>query len=248
MAITNCLNFGNPEKPEIYWQFVQATDGMAEACKAFSTPVTGGNVSFYNEYDGKAIYPTPAIGMLGVLDNAEDLVTSEFKSEGDVVILTGETLDELGSSEAHFILTGRDEGEVPVLDFEKEKKLHGFMIEAARNRLLASAHDCSIGGLAVAAAESAIGGDLGVALDWTGDISQAAALFAESQSRVVISLAPDKWETAEALLKKHGLSYTVLGKTGGNSFSVRYNGSLLIECSLDELSRLWNNAREEIMK
>ena len=248
LAITNCLNFGNPEKPEIYWQFVKATDGMAEACKALSTPITGGNVSFYNEFDGNAIYPTPAIGMVGVLENVEDRITSEFKSEGDVVVLAGKTLDELGASEAHFLLTGKDEGEVPVLDFQKEKSLHEFLIEAARNRLLASAHDCSDGGLAVALAESAIGGNSGVALDWTGDVSEAAALFAESQSRAVISVAPDKLEATESLLKKHKICYAVLGKTGGKSFSMRYNGSLLIECPLDELSRIWNYAIEESMK
>jgi phosphoribosylformylglycinamidine synthase len=248
LAITNGLNFGNPEKPEVYWQFVQATDGMAEACKALSTPITGGNVSFYNEYDGKAIYPALAIGMLGLIDNVENRVTSEFKSEGDVVILAGETLEELGASEAHSLLTGRDEGEVPVLDFEKEKNLHEFLFDAASNRLLASAHDCSDGGLAVAAAESAIGGKLGVTLDWAGDVHEAAALFAESQSRAVISVAPDKLQAAETLLKKHGLRYTVLGKTGGSSFIARYNGSLLIECPVDELSRLWNDSIGELMK
>ncbi|MDR2178824.1 MAG: phosphoribosylformylglycinamidine synthase subunit PurL [Synergistaceae bacterium] len=261
LAITNCLNFGNPEKPEIYWQFVQATDGMAAACSALSTPVTGGNVSFYNEYDGRAIYPTPTIGMIGVLENVEDRVTSDFKAEGDWVVLLGETLEELGASEAHFLLTGRDEGEVPFLDFEKEKKLHAFLVEAARNRFLASAHDCSDGGLAVALAECAIAnampspfkgtslkGTLGVTLDWRGSVSPAAALFGESQSRAVISVSPGKWEAAKALLKKHNLPATLLGKTGGDAFSLRYNGALLVDCPLSHLARLWNDAIPEIME
>ncbi|MDR2174548.1 MAG: phosphoribosylformylglycinamidine synthase subunit PurL [Synergistaceae bacterium] len=255
LAITNCLNFGNPEKPEVYWQFVQATDGMAEACGAFSTPVTGGNVSFYNEYDGRAIYPTPTIGMVGVLDDAEDRVTSAFKAEGDLVVLVGETLEELGASEAHFLLTGRDEGEVPVLDFEREKRLHSFLAEAAKRRLLASAHDCSEGGLSVALAESAIQGNLGAALDWTDGVSPAAALFGESQSRAVVSVSPDKWEETKALLEKHGLPCTPLGRTEGikknfgeKKFSVRLGGELLIECALDELARLWNGAIEEALK
>jgi phosphoribosylformylglycinamidine synthase len=257
LAITNCLNFGNPEKPEIYWQFIQATDGMAAACRAFSTPVTGGNVSFYNEYDGRAIYPTPTIGMVGVLENVEDRVTSDFKAEGDLVALVGETLEELGASEAHFLLTGRDEGEVPLLDFEKEKNLHAFLTEAAKNRLLASAHDCSEGGLAVALAECAITdsdttrssfkGNLGVTLAWEGRASPAAALFGESQSRAVISVSPDKWAAAEALLKKHNLPCTLLGKTGGEAFSLRYNEALLVDCSLADLARLWSDGIPEIM-
>ncbi|MDR1977700.1 MAG: phosphoribosylformylglycinamidine synthase subunit PurL [Synergistaceae bacterium] len=258
LAITNCLNFGNPEKPEIYWQFVQATDGMAEACKAFSTPVTGGNVSFYNEYDGRAIYPAPTIGMVGVLENVEDRVTSDFKAEGDLVVLVGETLEELGASEAHFLLTGKDEGEVPVLDFEKEKRLHAFLVEAAETRLLASAHDCSDGGLAVAVAEcaitgsdatrSAFKGDLGAALDWAGDVSPAAMLFGESQSRAVISVSPDKWQATEALLKKLSLAYTPLGKVGGAAFSLRYNGAVLVDCPLEDLAGLWSDSVSEIMR
>jgi phosphoribosylformylglycinamidine synthase len=248
LAITNCLNFGNPEKPEIYWQFVQATDGMAAACEAFSTPVTGGNVSFYNEYDGRAIHPTPTIGMVGLLGDVEDRLTSTFKSEGDLVVLAGETLEELGASEAHFLLTGRDEGEVPVLDFGKEKALHAFLVEAAQKRLLASAHDCAEGGLAVAAAESAIQGNVGADLKWAGSVSPAAAFFGESQSRAVVSLSPEKWDEAEKLLKKHSLAYTRLGKTGGRSFSLLYNDDAVIDCSLEELSNLWNSGIEEALK
>jgi phosphoribosylformylglycinamidine synthase len=247
LAITNCLNFGNPEKPEIYWQFVQATDGMAAACEAFSTPVTGGNVSFYNEYDGRAIYPTPTIGMAGVLDDVEDRLTSAFKADGDLVLLLGETLEELGASEAHFLLTGRDEGEVPVLDFEREKRLHAFLFEAAKKRLLASAHDCSEGGLAVALAESAIQGNIGAELKWDGSVSPAAAFFGESQSRAVVSLSPEKWDEAEKLLKKHGLAHTRLGETGGRSFSLFYRGES-VKGSLDELSGLWSSGIEEALK
>jgi phosphoribosylformylglycinamidine synthase len=261
LAITNCLNFGNPEKPEIYWQFVQATDGMAEACQAFSTPVTGGNVSFYNEYDGQAIYPTPTIGMVGLLENVENRISCGFKSEGDLVVLVGETLEELGASEAYFLLTGKDEGEVPVLDFDKERNLHAFLIEAAGKRLLASAHDCSEGGLAVALAESAIQGEpkpLGVVLDWQGKTSPAAAFFGESQSRAVVSVTPGNWDAVETLLKKHALSHTRLGTVGGSSFKIRYNAVhdnevndnavAAIDCDLAELVRLWNDSLQEVVK
>ena len=187
--------------------------------------------------------------MVGVLDDVEDRVTSAFKTEGDIVALVGETLEELGASEAHFLLTGRDEGEVPVLDFEREKRLHSFLFEAAKKRLPASAHDCAEGGLSAALAESAIQGNLGVTLDWTdGGLSDAAALFGESQSRAVVSVPPDKWEETRALLEKHGLPYTRLGQTGGRKFSVRRNGTLSIECDLDELARLWDGGIEEVMK
>jgi phosphoribosylformylglycinamidine synthase len=248
LAITNCLNFGNPEKPEIYWQFVNATDGMADACRAFSTPVTGGNVSFYNEYDGRAIHPAPTIGMVGLLENVEDRVTSEFKAEGDLIALVGETREELGASEAHFLLTGRDEGEVPALDFEREKSLHTFLVDAAQKRLLASAHDCSEGGLAVTLAESAIQGNLGVSLDWRGDVSAAAALFGETQSRAVVSVRPGKWKEMEALLKKHSLPFTMLGTVSDKIFSLRYCGDVLVECPPDEIRSLWEESLACMMK
>jgi phosphoribosylformylglycinamidine synthase len=168
------------------------------------------------------------------------------------------------------LLTGRDEGEVPILDFEREKNLHAFLVEAAKDRLLASAHDCSDGGLAVALAECAITNsdatrfpfrenlngnfngslkkNLGVTLDWTGNASPAAELFGESQSRVVISVSPGKWETTEALLKKHKLPHTLLGKTGGDVFSLRYNGTLLVDCPLADLERPWNDSIPEVMR
>jgi phosphoribosylformylglycinamidine synthase len=249
LAITNCLNFGNPENPEIYWQFVRATDGMAEACRELSTPVTGGNVSFYNEFDGRAILPTPAIGMVGMLEDVEAYVTSAFKNAEDLVVLVGETLEELGASEAHFLLTGRDEGQVPALDYEKEKRLCAFLVEAAQKRLLASAHDCSEGGLAVALAESAIQGNLGVSLDWRGDISVAAALFGETQSRAVVSLRPENREDVEALLERHSLPRTILGTvSSGKIFSLRYRGALIINCPLDEISGPWKERIACMMK
>ncbi|MDR1731420.1 MAG: phosphoribosylformylglycinamidine synthase subunit PurL [Synergistaceae bacterium] len=249
LAITNCLNFGNPENPEIYWQFVNATDGMAEACQEFSTPVTGGNVSFYNEFDGRAIFPTPAIGMVGVLEKVEDRVSSAFRKAEDLVILVGKSLEELGASEAHFVLTGRDEGLVPSLDYGREKRLHAFLVEAAQRHLLASAHDCSEGGLAVALAESAIQGELGVSLEWTDDISPAAALFGETQSRAVISISPARKEKTEELMEKYCLHYTFLGTvTADKKFVLRYNGETVIESSISELAPLWNDTLAEAMK
>ncbi|GHS98826.1 phosphoribosylformylglycinamidine synthase subunit PurL [Synergistales bacterium] len=249
LAITNCLNFGNPEKPEIYWQFVKATDGVASACEALNTPVTGGNVSFYNEYDGQAIQPSPTIGMVGVIDDVEKRLTSSFKREGDIVLLVGESLEELGASEAHYILTGKDEGEVPVLDFDKEKALYAFLSEGADKELLSSAHDCADGGLAVALAESAIQGGIGVTLAWEDkNISVAAALFGESQSRAVVSFNSKHKGSVEALLKKHSVPFTPLGQTGGENFSINLNGALVISRALTELARVWDTTISEIMK
>ncbi|MDR1740818.1 MAG: phosphoribosylformylglycinamidine synthase subunit PurL [Synergistaceae bacterium] len=241
LAITNCLNFGNPEKPEIYWQFVQATDGMAEACEAFNTPVTGGNVSFYNEYDGVAIYPTPTIGMVGVIDDVAKAVTIGFKHQGDAVLLVGETLDELGASELHYMLTGRDEGAVPRLDFAAEKALHSFLINTAP--LLASAHDCSDGGVIVTIVESAAVGGLGVSLKWRWEnLSPAAALFSESQSRAVISV--EQKNLPAVLDALSALPYTMLGTVGGDRVSIEYNGAALVNCPLSDLTNAWRSGLE----
>jgi len=215
LALTNCLNFGNPENPEIYWQFVQATDGLAEAALALDTPVTGGNVSFYNEYNGRAIFPTPTIGMVGLLDNLDDRLTIAFKEPGDLVFLVGRTREELGASEVHFLLTGRDEGEVPALDLAEARRFNDFLVEAARRRLLRSAHDCAEGGLAVALAESALAGGLGVDLEFDLGVSPAAALFGESQSRAVLSAGAGRAGELAALAESFGLPLTTLGRVGG---------------------------------
>jgi phosphoribosylformylglycinamidine synthase len=247
LALTNCLNFGNPENPEIYWQFVQATDGLAAAALRLGAPVTGGNVSFYNEYNGQAVYPTPTIGMVGLLENIEDRLTSGFKKTDDLVMLVGESGEDLGASEVHFLLTGRDEGPVPYLDLDRAARLNDFLTEAARARLLNSAHDCAEGGLAVTLCESAFAGGLGAALKWAGDISAAAAFFGESQSRVVVSFSPDRAARVEELAKKHDLPFTALGRVGGRKISLNYNGEM-IEAGLDELFGPWENNLAEAVQ
>ena len=227
LALTNCLNFGNPENPEIYWQFVQATDGLAEAALALGTPVTGGNVSFYNEYNGRAIFPTPTIGMVGLLADLADRLTIDFKEAGDLVFLVGETREELGASEVHYLLTGRDEGEVPALDLDVAQRLNEFLIEAAARRLLRSAHDCAEGGLAVALAESALAGRVGVELDFDLGVSPAAALFGESQSRAVVSAGREKADGLAALARVFDLPLTRLGRVGGEVFRLTAGGAKL---------------------
>jgi phosphoribosylformylglycinamidine synthase len=242
LALTNCLNFGNPENPEIYWQFVQATDGLAEAARALETPVTGGNVSFYNEYDGRAIFPTPTIGMIGLIEDLADMLTFHFKQPDHIIVLIGQSLEELGASEAHYLITGRDEGPVPVLDLALAKRLNEFLVEAAQKRLLASAHDCADGGLSVALAESTFPLGLGIELDFSGSISTAAALFGETQSRVVVSLDCGRLADLEGLLKVKNLPHTVLGRViKDDRFIIKYNSDRL-EAAVSELKQNWSAA------
>ena len=245
LALTNCLNFGNPENPEIYWQFVQATDGLAEAARALDTPVTGGNVSFYNEYNGRAVFPTPTIGMVGLLDDLDDRLTIAFKEPGDLVFLVGRTREELGASEVHFLLTGRDEGEVPALDLGEARRLNDFLVQAARRRLLSSAHDCAEGGLAVALAESALAGGLGVDLEFDPGLSPAAALFGESQSRAVLSAKGGaRAEELAALAGGFGLPLVALGRVGGEVFRLAA-GPARLTVPLAELAESYENSLAE---
>jgi phosphoribosylformylglycinamidine synthase len=241
LALTNCLNFGNPEDPEIYWQFVQATDGLAEAARALETPVTGGNVSFYNERDGEAIFPTPAIGMVGLLADLSRRVTMGFKAAGDLVYLLGQSKEELGASEAHYLLTGRDEGPVPTLDLAQVKALCRFLEEGAQKSLLRSAHDCSAGGLAVALAESALAGSLGVALDWSSPLSPGAAFFGESSGRVVATVTLENEKPFLALAASYRVPAQKLGQVGGADLALRHDG-VELKASLASLREAWAGA------
>ena len=217
VAVTNCLNFGNPLKPSVYHHFAEAVAGMGEACRALSTPVTGGNVSFYNETPDGAVYPTPVVGMIGLLERLEDVVPSGFREPGDTVLLVGRTRDELGASEYLAACHGLVGGHPPEIDLDEAKRLVEFLVAAARGRLLRSAHDCADGGLAVALAECALGGPngpLGLDAEAPGDVPPAAALFGESQSRVVLSCERAKAEAIATLAGEHGLCAAVIGKVG----------------------------------
>ncbi|MGH2637122.1 MAG: AIR synthase related protein, partial [Actinomycetota bacterium] len=214
LAVTNCLNFGNPERPEVMWQFVESIRGMADACRAFETPVTGGNVSFYNESGGSAIWPTPVVGMLGVIRDYRLAVRHEF-GEGTLVYLLGETFPELGGSELAEVELGVVAGRPPALDLERERALHRLLIEAAGSDLLRSAHDCDDGGLAVALAESALAGRTGFAVSLPGDLPPHVALFSESASRAVVTAAPERASELEDLAAAFRVPFSRLGETGG---------------------------------
>jgi phosphoribosylformylglycinamidine synthase len=214
LAITNCLNFGNPERPEVMWAFHETIRGMAEACRALGTPVTGGNVSFYNASGDSAIWPSPVVGMLGLLDDYRLRVGHGFAS-GAAVYLLGETFAELGGSEYAEVLLGVVSGRPPGLDLDREAGLVALLVEAARGDLLASAHDCSDGGLAVALAESALGGDCGFAVTLPGDLPPHVGLFSESAARAVVSVEPAKMSAFEALAAERQVPFSRLGETGG---------------------------------
>jgi phosphoribosylformylglycinamidine synthase len=238
LAITNCLNFGDPERPEVMWQFAESIRGMREACLALETPVTGGNVSFYNESGDSAVWPTPVVGMLGLLEDHRLRVPSGFPRAGLAVFLLGETFAELGGSEFAEVVFGTVSGRPPALDLERERELLELLQRAAREDLLASAHDCSEGGLAVALVESAIAGGHGFAVTVPGDLPAHVALFAESASRVVVSVALEHEDALRALAASHGLTCTRLGETGGPR--AVFDG--LFEAGVDELRRVFEDA------
>jgi phosphoribosylformylglycinamidine synthase len=214
LAITNCLNFGNPERPEVMWQFSESIRGIADACRAYETPVTGGNVSFYNESGDSAIWPTPVIGMLGLLEDYRLAIAHAF-AEGTLVYLLGETFPELGGSELAEVTLGVVAGRPPALDHDRERALHRLLFEAARSDVLVSAHDCGDGGLGVALAESAIAGGTGFAISVPGDLPPHLALFGESASRAVVSVTADRASELEELAAAVHVPFSRLGETGG---------------------------------
>jgi len=221
MAATNCLNFGNPEKPEVMWQFVQTIKGISEACKVLSTPITGGNVSLYNETLGEGIKPTPVIGVVGTMPDVSKRVTQGFKNEGDLVYLLGETFEEWGGSQ--FLLNEHKlHGQKPpAIDLEAEKKLQSLLVQAASESLLESAHDCSEGGLSVCLAESCISDKVfGVRIRAKSNVSPLAFLFAESQSRVVVSVKPDKQKAFEKTVKNYNVPLSIIGAVSGRYMEV----------------------------
>ena len=243
VALTNCLNFGNPEKPGIFWQFCRAVDGLAEGCRQLETPVVGGNVSFYNESFGEAIYPTPVVGMLGLLDDVDDRVGSAFIREGDLVVLLGETKDELGGSEYLKVIHGKVAGSPPSIDWVAEKGLIEALTLASESDLLSSAHDLSEGGLAVALAESCIQGGTGSSVKLAGDLPLHVLLFSESQARALVSLEPEKLEALKEIAHKLGVPLEVIGRTGGDSLEVE--GAFSI--SLEKVKDIYMNSLEKMI-
>jgi len=243
LAITNCMNFGNPERPAVMWQFAESVRGMRDACLALDTPVTGGNVSFYNESGDSAIWPTPVIGMLGLLEDHRLRVPAGFERAGLTICLLGETFPELGGSEFADVVLGTIAGRPPALDLERERALHTLLHEGARADLLAAAHDCGDGGLAVALAEQAILGGHGFAVTFAGDLPPHVALFSESASRAVVAVAPERLDALEELAAGHGVPFTTIGETGGPRIVL--DG--LLETTVEELRDVYEGALPRLM-
>lgn len=217
LAITNCLNFGNPEKAGVMWQFAEVIRGISDACSALGTPVTGGNVSFYNETNGRAIYPTPVIGMLGVLDGPRAARGFGFSREGDRIVLLGTTdVGDFGGSEYAKVVHGAVGGPPPALSVDAPTALVAFL--ADRNVPLVSAHDVSDGGIAVALAESALKGDIGFTVDVAPDGAPHGWMFSESPARALVSCRPSDVEDVIARATSVGVAATEIGTLGGDLF------------------------------
>jgi phosphoribosylformylglycinamidine synthase II len=249
VAITNCLNFGNPEKPAVMWQFSRVVDGIANACTVFETPVTGGNVSFYNETEGQSIYPTPVIGMVGILRNRLPL-TPHFKNEGDEVILVGKHCEEFGGSR-YATLFGPLCGPCPELDLELEKRCHTALLQAFEEELLQSLHDCSDGGLIATVAESCFGAYpkiVGCNLNLEGAGRPDAYLFGESQTRYILSCNRESLKRLNQIFEANRVPYLSLGKTGGSNLEMDVNGSNLVRRSVEELYHIWYNSISRFME
>ncbi len=246
LGITNCLNFGNPYKPEVYWQFSKAIKGMGDACRYFNTPVTGGNVSFYNESPLSAVYPTPTIGMVGLIEDLDDITTSNFKSDGDLIYVLGEDFEELGGSEYLKVVHGKVKGDSPNINLSAEKKLHDVLLGAIKKRFIKSAHDISEGGIIAAIAECCIinnekriGADVQIPVKTREDFT----FFSESQSRIIVSIDKSYKEEFENYLGTNDQYFVLLGNTGGDSLKVNNN----MEIDVNKLSDIYYNTISRIM-
>ena len=254
IAVTNCLNFASPERPEVMWSFSEVIDGMREACEAFETPVISGNVSFYNETDGRGILPTPTIGMVGLIEDTRKIITQGFKAEGDLIAVLGETKDDLAASEYAQTVLGLttneliENGEIPEIDLDFEVKIQETLLKLADEFLLKSAHDCADGGLAIAIAESCFSSlnrnSTGAEIELSNrdHLSAESLLFGETPSRIVVSFAPENAEKVKEIVGD--LPFELIGKVAGNALKINVNGEEKISASVEELETVWKTSLE----
>ncbi len=254
IGATNCLNFGNPERPEIMGQLVRAIQGLGDACRALGVPITGGNVSLYNETDGVAIFPTPVVGIVGLLEDASKVLRRSFRAAGDGVFLLGATGADLGGSECLLVLHGRTAGRPPRLDLDAEQRLHALMVAGASTDVMRSAHDCSDGGLAVALAECCFEGEepgLGASLDLSdaptlGALRPDVLLFSETPSRMLVTAGDEA--ALRALAERHGVPYARLGQVGGNRLTLRRDGQPLLDLDVRDLHAAWSSLEARLSR
>lgn len=248
LALTNCLNFGNPEKPNIYWQMQNAIAGMSEAAKALDTPVVSGNVSLYNETAQGAIYPTPVVGMVGVLADVDKRCDMAFKEPGDLIILLGKYRDELGGSEYLSVCHGVESGAVPTVDLAAEKSLLQLLQTLIHDNILQSCHDISEGGLAVTLAESAIKGNIGCRVKINSEDTQVeGVLFSESPGRVVASIKRADLDNLVHLVVEKEVEMRIIGKVGGDKIIIE-DGTEIVRITVQDAARRWGEAIECFMK
>jgi len=244
IGVTNCLNFGDPEKPEVMGQFEQAVTGLAEACRTFEIPVTGGNVSFYNDTEGLSIHPTPVLGVVGIIEDIRKAVRPGFRAAGDAVVLIGESLEELGGTEYLKVVHGLEAGAPPSIDLEQEKRNQDMLLEAIDAKLVRSAHDLSEGGLAVALAECAFAGGAGVgcAIRLDGGPRGDALLFGESQSRLLVTCGRAALGRLLELAAARGVPAAVIGRTGGSDIAVTQGGREILRVPVEKAFRAWKDS------
>ncbi len=250
IAVTDNLNFGNPEKPEIYWQLSESIKGIKEACLELDTPVTGGNVSLYNESNGVDIWPTPVIGMVGYMEDIELAIDHSFKNAGDLILLLGKEKNEIGASEYLYLKTKEIKGKVPELDFNVEKIIQSSVRELIKRKLIKSAHDCSVGGLLVTLCESAFVNDFGFQLNPQSSILNPnirldASLFGETQSRIVISVDKNNLNQTERYLKEKNCPYEVIGEVTNKTVEIK---PLNLNANTVELKNIWEHALPKIFE
>jgi phosphoribosylformylglycinamidine synthase len=257
IGATNCLNFGNPEKPNIMWQFSQVVDGITKACEELNVPVTGGNVSFYNETLGEGIYPTPVLGIVGLLEDVHKTAKMEFREAGRTIVLLrgtepGDITDaetEFGSSEYAKEVLGAVGGYPPELDLEQEAALQRGLVEIIQAGLVESAHDCSSGGLAVALVEPAFPRGIGLRVNVASNgLPAEFALFGEDASRVVLACDSGQLGGIQEIAGKHGLTVDVLGETVAGSVEIKLDGQAVISSSVSELSEVYESALERALR
>jgi len=266
-GVTDCLCFGNPDKPDRYWQFVESVKGIADACRELGVPVVSGNVSFYNESEVSVIHPSPLIGMVGVLEDVSRHATMAFKDEGDIIVLLGVCIEEfsiasrqslfaLGGSEYLRWRFGLEVGEPPRIDWRLEKAVQAVCREGIQKGIIKSAHDCSEGGLAVCLAESCIAGEVGATVNLTTDMIQLSVanrqlpvavryspiLFGETASRIIVTVASSKLSELSAIAKEHNCPMFVLGKAGGKELVIAFDGKELVREEVSKLKAVWSTA------
>ncbi|WP_066159150.1 phosphoribosylformylglycinamidine synthase subunit PurL [Aliarcobacter skirrowii] len=240
-AITDCLNFGNPQNPEVMWQFKESCEGIKNACRALNTPVIGGNVSLYNETNGVSVFPTPSIAMVGINEDAQNVLSSKLQESGNILYLLGDTYSEFGGSLYLKKLYGKVAGVHPKVDFEKELALWNTVIEANRAKLLKSAKDVNLGGIAISLAKMAVVGNIGVEANIS--LNDSKDIFSESLSRAIVEVNPKNCEEFEKLASKNRVSYVAIGKTGTDKFIIND-----IYKNISDLSKIYFNRFKEVIE